>query len=396
MDCDPVQGFGVPSGGREGTWRFWYRNGQKCFEGTFRAGKPEGTAVGWFANGQKSREVTYRAGEAQGLWVYWHENGQKREEGNYEANKREGKWVSWYPNGQKQEEGSYRSNVREGRWVSWYPNGQTNEEGAYKAGSRIGQWSATQESGEKDEQRSGTYWDTQQPIPLSIVAFEQQLKRRLLDTLDLAAELRGSCEEIAFALRGEPTVAEDIGITPAFIAPARDDELCRLAITRWVVGLEWMVAGLSALSFASLDAMDDPTADREIQDTYSRLLKRFYPERTLPAPLDTDGREFLEWFYPPIRTREDAARYDEIQKGYRPLASHGVAWKTDALTQNERYLERNSGSARRLQRVPAFWDEPWTKWPFGPLYSSDFLTQRLVIEERDGQPKLVFVVPVSN
>lgn len=75
---------------------------------------------------------------------------------------------------------------------------------------------------------------------------ERQLKGRLLDTLDLAVDLRGSCEEIDWALRRSHVGDDDfLGLTPGTLASVTDDDLCRLSITRATVFLEFMVAALN-------------------------------------------------------------------------------------------------------------------------------------------------------
>ena len=76
-------------GEKDGKWTFWYKNGQKRSEGTYKGvdeiGHPlqQGKWTEWYENGQKKSEITYKDGKEDGLWTYWDENGQKKSEITY-------------------------------------------------------------------------------------------------------------------------------------------------------------------------------------------------------------------------------------------------------------------------------------------------------------------------
>jgi antitoxin component YwqK of YwqJK toxin-antitoxin module len=74
---------GILIDGREGLWVFWYENGQKEMEHSFRDGALEGLATHWHENGQKGGEATFRDGKQEGLSTSWFEDGQKRSETTY-------------------------------------------------------------------------------------------------------------------------------------------------------------------------------------------------------------------------------------------------------------------------------------------------------------------------
>jgi antitoxin component YwqK of YwqJK toxin-antitoxin module len=75
----------------QGRWEFFYRNGQKRAEGTYRDGNAagarsdsgipeegrEGLWVEWYANGQKKSEGTYRGGKLEGIEIRWESTGEK-------------------------------------------------------------------------------------------------------------------------------------------------------------------------------------------------------------------------------------------------------------------------------------------------------------------------------
>jgi hypothetical protein len=83
-DSTLVRKDGQPWDGKQ-TW--WYDNGQKELEGTYKDGKKDGIHTIWYENGQKKSEATYKDGEFDGLYTEWNENGQKEEEQTYKNGK---------------------------------------------------------------------------------------------------------------------------------------------------------------------------------------------------------------------------------------------------------------------------------------------------------------------
>jgi hypothetical protein len=277
----------------------------------------------------------------------------------------------------------YKGGKREGRWVGWHPNGRKSEEGTYTADNREGPWVFFREDGEKNEQRSGTYRNGKAEVPAAVVDFDRELKRRLLDTLDLASELRGSCQEIVAVLRAE-RFGEDtlFGIAPAFIRSATDAELCRLYISLAVFSFEFMIAEFSEYPLGS------EGSELEVSAMMRRILLRFLPALSLPTDLDSDS--LVDEFIAPFRTREDLARWYQLLEGYRPLATHGIPWKTRVLEENEQYLDQTFHPS--LEEVLS---DVWPQRVFGTVYESDLLAMMLFIGERDGQLKLIYVALAS-
>ena len=68
--------------GRHGSWVFWYENGQKQQESTFKDDKLEGPATLWYENGQKMQQETYKDDKSEGPATFWYENGQKKKSGS--------------------------------------------------------------------------------------------------------------------------------------------------------------------------------------------------------------------------------------------------------------------------------------------------------------------------
>lgn len=107
---------------KEGLCIFWYENGHKQSECTYKDGIKEGPSTLWYENGQKFSENTYKNGKVEGLFTSWYENGQKCSESTWKDGKKEGLFTSWHLNGKKQ----WECNCKDGKEVSstyWDENG---------------------------------------------------------------------------------------------------------------------------------------------------------------------------------------------------------------------------------------------------------------------------------
>ena len=116
---------------------YFYENGMKKSEKSYRKGRQAGLEIEWYENGQKEREVTLKDGIEDGLLTSWYENGQKAYEVNYKDGKWDGLFTAWYENGEKEVEANYKDGIEDGLWISWYKNGQKKGEGTYKDGEEI-------------------------------------------------------------------------------------------------------------------------------------------------------------------------------------------------------------------------------------------------------------------
>ena len=52
----------------------------------------------WYENGEREI-IHYRNGIENGLNIYWYKNGQKKYEGSYKTGRKDGSWTFWYENG---------------------------------------------------------------------------------------------------------------------------------------------------------------------------------------------------------------------------------------------------------------------------------------------------------
>ena len=86
-----------------------------------------GEAVWYWGNGQKNKEGTYKDGKKDGNWKEWSRNGEIVGEGNFSNGT--GKWTGWYENGQKKKEGTFKDGQPDGQYfIYWNEDGSVKEE----------------------------------------------------------------------------------------------------------------------------------------------------------------------------------------------------------------------------------------------------------------------------
>ena len=80
------------------------------YSGEYKNGIPEGEIRIIFPDGTK-----YTGEYKNGMATYWYKDGQKMYEGRFKDGKQDGKWTGWYRNGQKM----YEKVFRDGKIVQW-------------------------------------------------------------------------------------------------------------------------------------------------------------------------------------------------------------------------------------------------------------------------------------
>ena len=78
----------------------YYEDGFKYYDAGYK--KAEGTVI-W----KQSRSIYTK----DGLWTYWYHNGKKEKEVTYKNEMIDGLWTSWYENGHKRIETTYKGSV---------------------------------------------------------------------------------------------------------------------------------------------------------------------------------------------------------------------------------------------------------------------------------------------
>ncbi len=68
---------------REGTWRYWYENGNLWVKAEYQKDLRDGLCEVWHDNGQIYYSGSYRKGERTGVWKFWDARGVLIKEINY-------------------------------------------------------------------------------------------------------------------------------------------------------------------------------------------------------------------------------------------------------------------------------------------------------------------------
>lgn len=121
----------------------------------------------YYEDGTKRSDgrVAWTSGREEGSWSYWFQNGERRESGAFRDGHRTGSWTQWYPNGQRRARGDRAWNAetgaseREGPWTFWHENGEIRARGVYRAGKREGHWEFALDDGTLDGDQVGEYHD---------------------------------------------------------------------------------------------------------------------------------------------------------------------------------------------------------------------------------------------
>jgi antitoxin component YwqK of YwqJK toxin-antitoxin module len=106
---------------------------------TFQAGKPKGIVKDFYVTGAQQWQGFLSDMNpdvpADGKATWYFANGKKQEEGSFKGEARQGAWAGWYQDGTRQYEGSYARDLRDGKWTWYYANGQLMSSAVYKNGS---------------------------------------------------------------------------------------------------------------------------------------------------------------------------------------------------------------------------------------------------------------------
>jgi uncharacterized protein len=135
------------NGKQDGHWLWWYDNGNKMDEATYKNGSYIGERKHWWKNGKLKQieiitgecsgdccngkiinydkngliedEYFMLEGEKNGKYIYRYENGQAKKEEYFVNGLREGSYFEWFADGKKWVEGFYKNNKQDGKWIWW-------------------------------------------------------------------------------------------------------------------------------------------------------------------------------------------------------------------------------------------------------------------------------------
>ena len=94
----------------------------------------------WYSNGQKQKEGTYKNGLWNGKWTYWNKQGIRYAEGQFKDGKLHGIYNWYYDSGKKFKQEVFKNGIRHGKSTQWYENSWKQIEGEYVDGKRFGKW----------------------------------------------------------------------------------------------------------------------------------------------------------------------------------------------------------------------------------------------------------------
>lgn len=124
-------------GERDGTWKFYYSNGDVSSTELYKKGKLEGVSKNFSENGKESGKYTYAAGERNGLEVLFHENGKIKSEGNYIEGNKWGVWNEYEPSGNISNSYFYHNDQKSDWAYEYLSNGKVYKKFKYLKGTLI-------------------------------------------------------------------------------------------------------------------------------------------------------------------------------------------------------------------------------------------------------------------
>ena len=128
-------------------------------QGSFKSGKKDGSWLWYWDNGQLRSKVNYKDGKREGASVAYYDNGQLRAKGNFKDGKRDGVGVIYRGNGHLEAKFNYENGKLEVAFVRYWENGQLRAKGNFKNGKKDGVWAIYNEDGTVNKEDTGTYKD---------------------------------------------------------------------------------------------------------------------------------------------------------------------------------------------------------------------------------------------
>ena len=105
----------------DGTWMWYYHNGQIRSTEYYYKGKLNGEVIEYDSLGNELTKGIYQNDLREGEWFY--HVGDHKETGMYSYGKRTGKWVYYFPNGKIAFTGEFNDDEPVGRHRYFYDNG---------------------------------------------------------------------------------------------------------------------------------------------------------------------------------------------------------------------------------------------------------------------------------
>lgn len=132
------EGIVLINGKEDGSWVFYYSNGERKAEGNYSNGKKNGKWTYYYKNGKIKQQGNYSYGKLTGSWKWYYENGILLVEEFYIYGNRDGESVEYSETGEIISKGNYIEGLKEGEWI--YKVGDQEYIGRYVMGERDGYW----------------------------------------------------------------------------------------------------------------------------------------------------------------------------------------------------------------------------------------------------------------
>ncbi len=159
----------------DGTWEYYYPNGNMAWKNTYALGVKNGRWTWYFENGNPKKvetysnnmkngvnityyegkdstfrksEINYKMGRLDGPYKLFYENGQLKSEEIYKEDKIEGESILYYENGQMAVQQKFKNGNPEGEWREWYDNGQERKFEKFENGKKEGEHKAYYKEGQ--------------------------------------------------------------------------------------------------------------------------------------------------------------------------------------------------------------------------------------------------------
>jgi antitoxin component YwqK of YwqJK toxin-antitoxin module len=133
---------GIVNGKKNGTWVWWYPNGNKKDQCTYAEGVEIDTVCHWYKSGviqqrevvQVGRRLTDSCNECDGTIIWYYENGKPKDMFTNIDGIQQHTAKEWYENGQLEWYSYYQNGKEEGVSESFYSNGQKKDSGKFVHG----------------------------------------------------------------------------------------------------------------------------------------------------------------------------------------------------------------------------------------------------------------------
>ncbi|MBL7788641.1 MAG: toxin-antitoxin system YwqK family antitoxin [Chitinophagales bacterium] len=125
---------------KEGSFVFFYENGNKSEESFYSNGKLNGLLTAFYDNGNVKRKAIYVDGKKNGESSTWSEKGVKISEGLFVNGFEEGVWTIYHENGKKKALGNITLGKLDGYWIYWFNNDSVQGKGKFVIDKKDSIW----------------------------------------------------------------------------------------------------------------------------------------------------------------------------------------------------------------------------------------------------------------